>query len=107
MTAQIEYGTASENESAGSPQSSLFNHSALGDVTLQQIPTSLGSEALSNYLTLPSYRSRVESDWDAFVPYVPSNQNNSQQGIGVDQYPTPGQSSLFRDAGEGTSSVRG
>ena len=111
--------TMSEKDSAGLPQSPLMNQSILGDVSLQQIPTSLGDEAPSNYMSVgfptnqqrtdqessPSYGSHLRADWDAFIPQVPSNPINGQQQI-RSQCPTPGQGSLFRDSGERSSSMR-
>ena len=111
--------TISEKDSAGLPQSPLMNQSILGDVSLQQIPTSLGDEAPSNYMSVgfptnqqrtdqespPSYSSHLRADWDAFIPQVPSNPVNGQQQI-RSQCPTPGQGSLFRDSGERSSSMR-
>ena len=110
----------SEKDAGGLPQSPLPNESTLGDVAVHQIRTSLGGEAPSNYRSIgfpasqqrtddespPSYRSRLETDWDAFVPHVSSTKINDQQQIDI-QYPTPGQSSLFSDNGERISIVRG
>lgn len=118
---QGSYGTNSETDSTGSPQSSLFNHPPLSDVALQQTPASLGSEAPFHYMPMgfssdqqrggkessSSYRSRIGNDWDAFIPHVPSNHNNGKRGIGTDQYSPPGQSSLFGDNMAGTSGMRG
>lgn len=111
--------TISEKDSADIPQSPLINQSALGDVTLQQIPTSLGDEASANYRSIgfprnqqgtdqespPGYGSHLGTDWDAFIPQVPSNPINGQQQIG-NQCLTPGRPSLYRDNRERSSSMR-
>ena len=108
-----------EMESAGLPPSPLINQSVLGDVALQQVSTSLGDEASSSYRSTgfptnqqrtdqeypSSYGSHHGTDWDAFVPHVPSNRINGQQQIDS-QCPTPGQPPLFRDNGERSSSMR-
>lgn len=115
------YGPTSEKDSAGSPQSSLFNHPTLSDVASQQTPSSLGNEANFHYppMTFPSnqqrkdkesspiYNSCVENDWDQFISNVPSNHNNGKQGVGINQYTNPGQLSLFGDNREGTSGTSG
>ena len=110
----------SENGSAGLPQSSLLNESTLGDVAVHQIRTSLGVETPSNYRSTgfpanqqrtdeespPSYRSHLETDWDAFVPHVPSTNINDKQQTDI-QFPNSGQPSLFRDSGERNPTMSG
>ena len=111
--------TIGEKGSSGLPQSPLVNQSALGDATFQQIPTSLGDEAPSNYMPTgfprnqqgtdqesPSnYGPRLRTDWDAFIPQVPSNPINGQQQIG-NQCLTSGRPCLYRDNRERNSSMR-
>ena len=113
------HGIISEKDSLGLPQSALMNQSALGDVILQQIPISLGDEVPSNYRSIgfprdqqgtdqdssPSYDPHLRTDWDAFIPQMPSSPMNGQQQIG-NRCLTPGQPSLYRDNRERSSSMR-
>ena len=106
-------------DSAGLPQSPPINQSVLGDVALQQIPTTLGDEAPSNYMSIefptnqqrtdqessPSYGSHLRTDWDTFIPQVPSNPINGQQQS-RSQCPTPERPSLYKDNRERISSMR-